>query len=96
MAKEDFFDNHTIQKLLTKVSEKEKRFNSVIQSDKDSGKLVKIQNLQALIDKDYSHFTDRRLLKEGRLKIQADASDQSDKKESDKLHLHLSKTNDVI
>ena len=58
MAQEDLLDNHVIQGLLTEHNKKDAKLNTVIKNDKRGGKVVRIQNFQALIDEKYSHHSD--------------------------------------
>jgi len=48
-------DNEMIQTLLTQYAEDPMQMNSLIESQKNGGQLIKVRNFQALIDKNYSH-----------------------------------------
>ena len=47
--------------MLSAKHDKQKRFNSQIKDERKGGKVVRVQNLQALVDDSYTHMSDFRL-----------------------------------
>ena len=96
LGQQDLLDNKNIQELLTQHSAKSKRLDSFIQNDKNGGQIVKVHNFQALIDNNYSHFSNLRLKKDGQ---DGEDSNQEDKQHSgekpEHLNLHLDESNQV-
>lgn len=60
MDQQDLLSNNRIQELLIKHSDSKKKVNTFIQDDKKGGKIVKVQNFQALIDNSYNHYSELR------------------------------------
>jgi len=55
LTQNELLDNEMIQQLLTQYAEDPMQMNSLIESQKNGGQLIKVRNFQALIDKNYSH-----------------------------------------
>ena len=60
MGQKDLLDNNRIQELLVNHADYKKKVNTFIQDDKRGGKIVKVQNFQALIDNSYNHYSELR------------------------------------
>lgn len=55
LTQNELLDNAMIQNLLTSYEVDPIQMNSMIESQKNGGQLIKVRNFQALIDKNYSH-----------------------------------------
>ena len=55
LTQNELLDNAMIQNLLTSYESDPIQMNSMIESQKNGGQLIKVRNFQALIDKNYSH-----------------------------------------
>ena len=55
ITQNQLLDNAKIQELLTMHASKPMQVNSLVESNKSGGQMIKVRNFQALIDNNYSH-----------------------------------------
>ena len=79
--------------MLSAKHDKQKRFNSQIKDERKGGKVVRVQNFQALVDDSYTHVSDFRLQQLGKLDNPSHDINQG-REPTQSLNLHLNVTSE--